>query len=63
MTDRVPKVLRMGIGNTVPEVVIKTIPKAEKNARRQSGCLRMFYKYLRKEEKQKAREKEKDILI
>ena len=33
----------------------------KRNARRQSGCLRRFYKQLRKEEKWKAREKEKDI--
>ena len=30
-------------------------------ARRQSGCLRRLYKELRKEEKQKAKEKRKDI--
>ena len=33
----------------------------KRKARRQSGYLRRPYKYLRKEEKQKAREKGKDI--
>jgi len=36
--------------------VIKTIPK-KKNAKRQNGCLRRLYKYLRKKEKLKAKEK------
>ena len=35
----------------------------KRNARRQNSCLRKLYKYLRKEEKQKARKKDKDILI
>ena len=34
-----------------------------RNAKRQNGCLRRPYKYLRKEEKQKAKEKRKDIPI
>ena len=33
----------------------------KRNARRQNSCLRKLYKYLRKEEKQKARKKDKDI--
>ena len=33
----------------------------KRNARRQSGCLRRPYKWLRKEEKQKPKEKGKDI--
>ena len=32
-----------------------------KKAKKESGCLRMIYRYLRKEEKRKAREKWKDI--
>ena len=42
-------------------MVTKTFPKGKKNARRQSGCMRRPYKLLRKEEKQKAKEKGKDI--
>ena len=33
----------------------------KRNAKRQNGCLRRPYKYLRKEENQKAKEKRKDI--
>jgi len=43
-------------------VVIKTIPK-KKKYKRQNGCLRRPYKYLRKEEKRKANEKRKEIPI
>ena len=32
------------VHNIVQVVVTKTIPKGEKNARRQSGCLRRPYK-------------------
>ena len=35
----------------------------KRNAKRQNGCLRRPYKKLRKEEKQKAKEKRKDIVI
>ena len=35
----------------------------KRNAKRQNGCLRRPYKQLRKEEKQKAKEKRKDIPI
>ena len=35
----------------------------KRNAKRQSGCLMRPYKQLRKEEKLKAKEKRKDILI
>ena len=41
------------------EAVTKIIPK--KNPRRQNGCLRRSYRPLRKEEKQKAKEKGKNI--
>jgi len=43
-------------------MVIKTIPKRKKS-KRQNGCLRRSYKQLRKEEKQKAKEKSKVISI
>ena len=46
--------------NIVHQAVTKTFPN-KRNARRQSGCLRRLYKQLRKEEKQKAKEKRKDI--
>ena len=36
-------------------------PPRKRNVKRQHGCLRRPYKYLRKEEKLKAREKRKDI--
>ena len=54
LVDRVPEVLWMEVHDTVQEAGIKTIPK--KNAKRQNGCLRRPYKYLRKEEKLKAKE-------
>ena len=44
--------------HNVQEALTKIISK-KRNARRQSGCLKRFYKYLRKEGKQKAREKGK----
>ena len=46
----------------VQEAVIKTIPP-ERNAEWQNGCLRRPYKWLRKEEKLKAKEKRKDTPI
>ena len=57
--DRVPEELMMEISNIVQKVVIKPSPR-NRNARRQSGSLRRLYKWLRKEEKQKTREKGKD---
>ena len=36
-------------------------PQRKRNAGRKSGCLKMLYKEQRKEEKQKAREKGKDL--
>ena len=47
--DRVPEEIWTEVHNTVLEAVTKAIPK-KRNARRQSGCLRRLYKYLRKEE-------------
>jgi len=49
LIDRVSEELWMEIHDIVQEAGIKTIPK--KNAKRQNGCLRRPYKYLRKEEK------------
>ena len=40
----------------VQEAVIKNIPR-KRNAKRQNGCLRRPYRYLRKEEKLKEKEK------
>ena len=40
--NRVPEELGREVCNIVAEVITKSIPK--KNARRQSGCLRRFYK-------------------
>ena len=58
LINRVPDELRMEVFNTVHEAVIKTIPK-KRNAKRQNGCLRRCYKWLRKEEKKKEKEKGK----
>ena len=57
-----PEELWTEVCNIVQEAIIKAIPK-KRNAKRQNGCLRRPYKQLRKEEKQKAKEKGKDIYI
>ena len=62
LIDRMPKELWTEVCNIVQEAVIKPSPK-QRNAKRQSGCLRRSYKYLRKEEKLEAKEKRKDIPI
>ena len=59
LVDRVPEELWTEVCNTVQEMVTRTFPMGKKNARRQSDCLRRPYKQLRKEEKQKAKEKGK----
>ena len=59
LVNRVPEELWKEVHNIVQEAVTKTI--RERNVRRQSGCLRRLYKLLRKEEKQKAMEKGKNI--
>ena len=59
LVDRVPEELWKEVCNIVQEAVTKTL--RERNIRRQSGCLRRLYKLLRKEEKQKAMEKGKNI--
>ena len=43
LIDRVPEELWMEVRDIVQEVMIKTIPK-KRNAKRQNGCLRRFYK-------------------
>ena len=58
LIDRVPEEQWTKVRDIVQEVVIKSIPK-KRNAKRQNGCLTRPYKQLRKEEKQKAREKGK----
>ena len=62
LIDRVPKELWTEVCDIVQEEVIRPSPR-KRNAKRQNGCLRRPYKYLRKEEKLKAKEKRKDISI
>ena len=62
LIDRVPGELWTEVHDIVKEAVIKPIPM-EKKCKTANGCLRRPYKYLRKEEKQKAKEKRKDISI
>ena len=62
LIDRVPEELWMEIPDIVQEAGIKTIPEKEMQ-KMQNGCLRKPYKQLRREEKQKAKEKRKDIPI
>ena len=62
LVDRVPEELWTEVHNIVQEAVNKTIHETG-NATRRNGCLRKPYKYLRKDEKQKAKEQRKDIPI
>ena len=63
MIDRVMlEKLWVEVCNIVQEAVIKNILK-NKKCKRQNGCLRSPYKWLRKEEKLKAKEKRKDVSI
>ena len=62
LIHREPEELWTNVHDTVQETEIKTIPQ-KRNAKRQNGCLRKLYKELRKEEKQKAKEKRKDVSI
>ena len=55
LIDRVPEELWTEVPDIVQETVIKTIPK-KKKCKRQNGCLRRHYRYLRKEEKLKTKE-------
>ena len=59
LVDRMPKELWMEVHGVVQEVVTKTIPKKRNVTARQSGSLRTPCKQLRKEEKQKAKERER----
>ena len=52
-----PEELWMEVHEIVQDAVIKSIPKGKKMQKRQNGCLRKPYKYLRKEEKLKAKKK------
>ena len=43
LVDRVPEELWIQVNNIVPDAVIKTSPR-KRNAKKQNGCLRRFYK-------------------
>ena len=62
LIDRMSEELWTEVCDIVQEEGIKTISKEKKNAKRQNGCLRRPYKWLRKE-KLKAKEKRKDTPI
>ena len=62
LVDRVPEELWTEIPNIVQEAVIKAIPK-KKKCRKAKWLSEEVYKWLGKEEKQKANEKRKDIHI
>ena len=62
LLDRVPDELWTELHDIVQETGIKTIPM-EKKWKKQNGCLRRPYRYLRNEEKWGAKEKRKDIPI
>ena len=59
LIDRVPEELWTEVCNIVQEALPKP-PQRKRNARRKSGHLRRLHRYLKKEEKQKTREKGKD---
>ena len=63
LIDRVPEELWAEVHDIVQEAVIKTVHKKKKCKKKENGSLRRPYKYLSKEEKQKAKEKRKDIPI
>ena len=60
LIDRVPEGLWMEVHNIIQKAVIKPSP-IKRNAKRQNHYLRRSYKQLRKEEKQKTKEKRKSI--
>ena len=62
LIDRVSDELWAEVHDIVQETRIKTIPK-KKKCKNRNGCLRRPYRELGKEEKQKAKEKSKDISI
>ena len=57
-----PEELWTEVHDIVQEIVVQTMPK-KRNTKMQNDCLRRPYKYLRKEEKLKAKEKRKDTPI
>ena len=60
LVNTVPEELWRKVCNIVQESVTKTIQR-KINETRQSCCLRRLYKYLRKEDKRKVRQKGKNI--
>ena len=60
LVDRVPEKLQMEVGNIVHETVTKIIPK-KKKCNKAKWLSEQALQKLREEEKQKAREKRKDI--
>ena len=50
LIDRLPEDIWTEVPDIIQEAGIKTIPQ-KRNAKRQNGCLRRPYKYLRIEEK------------
>ena len=62
LTDRVPDELWTEVHDIVQEAGIKTIPK-KKKCNKAKWLSEEAFKYLRREEKQKAKEKWKDIPI
>ena len=61
LVDRVPEELWTRVHNIVQEAVNKNIPKKKKC--KKAKWLNRPYKWLRKEDKQKAKEKREDISI
>ena len=61
-SDRVPEELWTEVCDIVQEAVIKTIPK-KKKCKKVKWLSEEALKYLRKEEKLKAKDKRKDIFI
>ena len=62
LIDRAPEKLWMEVCDIVQEAVIKTIPK-KKKCKKVKWLSEEALKYLRKEEKLKAKDKRKDIPI
>ena len=62
LIDRKPEELWTEVRDIVQEAGIKTISQ-KRNEKRQNSCLRRPYKELRKGEKQKEKEKRKDVPI
>ena len=62
LINRVPEELWTEVHNTVKEAVIKTIPK-KKKCKKAKWLSKEAFQIAEKEEKQKAKEKRKDIPI